>query len=563
MDSRARVILDLHDQLKSERSQLDGLYQEIAKRVWPDYAVFHRSHTNSSEGGNRSFELFDATGAVALDRFASALMKMTAPSNRRWHKLTIDSERLKQSAAAKAWLEHLTDVLFRRRYAKQSNFATQYLECCKTIGAFGPMATIIDEMFDRESGRFVNRYKALHLSTTFFTEDAWGRIDGATRLVPMTATQMAQRFGEKALPEKIRAAITSPSQALRLQKWEVIHAIQPSQQVSDPVRGFAYSSHYVCREGGCVLQEGGYRTLPIAASRFSTMPGEKYGRSPAMLVLPSLKMLNEMKKTWLRAAHKAADPPLLAHDDGVMSTLQNRPGGVTFSGLDDQGRELVKPMYQAQRLDWAREALDDERKPINDVFLVTLFQILAEEPRSQTATEVVERAAEKATLLSPATERIQSEYHGVCIDREIELAVEAGDVEPMPDDVAEQWTTLKVEYLGELAQAQKADEVAGIMRAAEVAPAFAAVDPASVRGVKWAKAFQRVTEGFGMPQEFLATEDEMQAVEDQAQQEQMAAMLAQGAPAAAMAAKNFAQAEQIRSTSSAASAAPAGPALAF
>ena len=41
-----------------------------------------------------------------------------------------------------------------------------------------------------------------------------------------------------------------------------------------------------------MLDEGGYRTFPYAISRYVTAPGETYGRSPAMLALPSIKTLN-------------------------------------------------------------------------------------------------------------------------------------------------------------------------------------------------------------------------------------------------------------------------------
>lgn len=557
MDSRARACLDLIDQLKSERSALDGLWEDIARRVWPDYAVFQRAHHVNLEGDRRSFELFDATGAVALDRFASALMKMTAPSSRKWHKLTVSDDDLAESYTVKAWLEQVNNVLFRRRYAKQSNFASQYLECCKTIGAFGPMATLVDEMYDAKSGQFFNRYKALHLSTTYFTEDAWGRVNGFARTLQYTAGQCAERFGMDALPPKMRSAAESKNQADRLRKWEIVHCVQPGQTVADGA--FSFESIYCDRESKTVLQDGGYRALPIAAARFSTMPGEKYGRSPAMLVLPSLKMLQEMKKTWLRAAHKAVDPPLLAHDDGVLSVINTGPGKITMGTVTDEGRPLVQPLQSGTRLDYAEAAIADERKPINDVFLVTLFQILADEPRQQTATEVVERAAEKATLLSPAVERLQSEYHGTMIEREIDLAIESGELPPMPDELQDRYHEVKVEYLGELNQAQKADEVAGIMRTAEVAPAFQALDPTSVKRVKWDKAYARLAEGFGVPLEFLSSDEEMDAAREQDQQIQAAAALVEAAPAAGQAAAQFAKVEQLRAQTSAAGASPAGP----
>jgi hypothetical protein len=49
------------------------------------------------------------------------------------------------------------------------------------------------------------------------------------------------------------------------------------------------------------MQEGGYRSFPISASRYEQAPGEVYGRSPAMMVLPALKTLNAEKRMFLKA----------------------------------------------------------------------------------------------------------------------------------------------------------------------------------------------------------------------------------------------------------------------
>jgi hypothetical protein len=45
-------------------------------------------------------------------------------------------------------------------------------------------------------------------------------------------------------------------------------------------KGMRFASTYVCIEGKSIMQEGGYRTFPISASRYEQAPGEVYGRSP-------------------------------------------------------------------------------------------------------------------------------------------------------------------------------------------------------------------------------------------------------------------------------------------
>src|SRR5699024_10270141 len=97
-------------------------------------------------------------------------------------------------------------------------------------------------------------------------------------------------------------------------------------------------SVYVFSQENHVLREGGYNSFPAPLARYSQHSGELYGRGPAQLVLPSIKVLNEEKKTVLKQGHRVVDPVLLAHDDGVMGSFSLRPGALNTGGVSAQGR---------------------------------------------------------------------------------------------------------------------------------------------------------------------------------------------------------------------------------
>lgn len=539
-DSRARADIDLVTQLETERSTLTGHYSEIARFVWPDHAVFNRSFA-MQEGEKRAQEIVDPTAPIAADRCASALMSMTAPSHRQYHRLGVDDEDLQEDGEVKRWLERTNDTLFRRRYAPKSGFGAQYHECCKSAVVFGPMATFIE---DTPEG---NRYHALSVSTTYFLTDDHNRVCGIGRRLEYDAAQLAKKFGRDVLPPRVQAALSSSSQAQRLQKWPLVHVIEPLPQ-AQAVSGFTHASRYSLAEGTVVLEERGYRGLPVAAARYSTMPGEKYGRSIAMLVLPAIKGLNAAVRDYIAGVHKQVDPPLLAgDDDGVMSVIRAIPGKVTAGAVTKDGKPLVVPLSQPGRLDWAVQLIEDQRRAINDAFMTSLFQILAaDKPGQQTAYEVSVREVEKAALLSPSTDRINDEYMSAVVARELTIAEEAGDIEPMPEALRDRQDAIKVMHVGDLTVAQQAEKILGIQRALEVAPAFAALDPTSPKRVNWDKAYSHFAEGVGVPAELIRTDDEMQAIREQDEQQQMAAALVEAAPAAGQAAKSFAQAEELR-----------------
>ncbi|NDI23481.1 MAG: phage head-tail adapter protein, partial [Betaproteobacteria bacterium] len=177
------------------------------------------------------------------------------------------------------------------------------------------------------------------------------------------------------------------------QKFEFIHCVSPRDDVAygrKDYRGMPYQSVYISMMDRKVVSEGGYRTMPYAVGRYVTGPKEIYGRSPAMTVLPDIKMLNEMSKTVMRAAHKIVDPPLLLQEDGALSAFDLRPGALNYGGVNDQGQQLVHPLQTGARVDIGLDMMEQRRKMINDAFLVTLFQILVDAPQ-MTATEAMLR----------------------------------------------------------------------------------------------------------------------------------------------------------------------------
>ena len=534
---------DLLTQLETERSTLTGHYQELARLIWPDQAVMYRQPgIGLQEGDKRALELVDATQAIAADRCASALMSMTAPTHKQYQQLAIDDEEIGESPEVKRWLETTTSALFRYRYAPRSGFAAQYHEGCKSLVVFGPMATFCE---DTPTGI---RYHGLSLSNTFFLTDSQSRVNGAVRKLEWTGRQLAEKFGADSLPPKVRQSIDSTNQSERLRLWKCVHVIEelPTPQ---SVTGFRFSSRYTVEEGYAVLESSGYRQLPIAAARFSTMPGEKYGRSISMTLLPTIKGLQRMVADYIKGVHKQVDPPLLAaDDDGVMAAIKAIPGKVTVGGMSADGKALVAPMSQPGRLDWALQLIEDQRRQINDGYLVTLFQILAQDPgsRQQTAYEVSVREVEKAQLLSPSTDRIVDEYFGSLVQREIQILMDAGFLPPMPPELEGREGEIKITHTGELARAQQADKLLGIQRALEVAPVFAQLDPTSAKKVDWAEAFGEFAEGAGMSAKLIRSKDDIEAEREADEQAQAMATAAELAPGAGQAAKAFAEAEQLR-----------------
>jgi replicative superfamily II helicase len=99
--------------------------------------------------------------------------------------------------------------------------------------------------------------------------------------------------------------------------------------------------------------------------------------------------------------------------------------------VSKEGRELIKPLPAGSMI--ANDKLMEmERVIIHDAFLISLFQILVDTP-TMTATEVLERAREKGMLLAPTAGRLQAEWLGPMIEREITCSRARGCCRPAAD----------------------------------------------------------------------------------------------------------------------------------
>jgi len=261
------------------------------------------------------------------------------------------------------------------------------------------------------------------------------------------------------------------------------------------------------------------------------------------MVLPDIKMLNEMEKTTLRAGHMAVDPPLLLLEDGALQGFQMRPRALNFGGVDSEGRQMVQPLKTGANLPWQIEMNDGKRKLINEAFLVTLFQILVETPQI-TATEALLRAQEKGQLLAPTMGRQQSEFLGPIIERELDILAMAGVLpEPSPE-VAElmQDGMIEIEYTSPLSRLVRSEDAVSILRTFEQLSPMAQLDP-GVFDVFDTDALPReLAEINGVPAKVLRSKEAVAQIKEQKRQAaEMQSMLA-AAPVAADAANNLANA---------------------
>ena len=531
MDKIAQEVVKRYERLKGDRGTWEEHWEEVADRVLPRYSeTFQTPDSGITRGEKRTEKMFDSTAALALERFAAVMESMLVPRNQKWHRLTPSDPALMKDRQARLWFEQATETLFKYRYAPRANYASQMHEVFIGLGAFGTAAMFPDA---HDDGGL--RYQAINLRSIYFDLNHQGIVDTSLRKFTLTARQIMQRQ-ENGRFQNVGDDVAKAAKESGDKKFEIIHCVKPRTDYGmdrADSKGKPWGSYYVLVEGHVLLSEGGFDTFPYPISRYVTGPGEIYGRSPAMMALPAIKVLNEQKKTMLKQGHRVVDPVLLTHDDGILDTISMRPGAVNPGGVNASGQRLVHELPTGN-LAAGQELMDMERSVINDAFLVTLFQILVETP-AMTATEVLERTREKGMLLAPTMGRQQSEMLGPMIERELDLLAKQGLLPEMPPALLEAEGEYEVEYDSPLSRSQRAEEAGGWLRTLEAAIAFAnATQNISVLDNFNADVIYRnLADINAVPASWLNGEEQITALrQSRAQQAEMQQMV-EAAPAAA------------------------------
>lgn len=456
--NKAQDIITDFERIKGNRSNWESHWDEIARYMSPlDEEFFVRR----TPGEKRRTRIYDDTAQISLDRFSAFMDSIHTPRDQKYQKIQADIPELNKIHSVKVFFDAVTDQVFKLRYNPRGNFASQMFEVWKSIGMFGTGGMMIND-----SPAHGALYKSIHLSEMYIVENGVGLIDVVYRPFELTAKQAKERFGEENLPEKIHTALGKNRQ----EKFEFIQYIRPNPNFNPdsimPIHR-KYKSDVLAREDRAIVHEGGFSTFPIPIARAATSPQEVYGRGPGVMMLSTIKMLNQMKKTNIRAGHMAVDPPKLMRDDGAVKIVDLRAGRAVVGGLDMEGNPTIVPYNDGVNVPMGEELMAIERENIEKAFLVDLF--LMARDNEMTATEILHRAQERSSLLSSFTGRQESEFLVPLVEREMDILERMGKIPPMPPELIEAEGEWEAIYTGPMAKARKAEEAIGseqVVRAA-------------------------------------------------------------------------------------------------
>lgn len=532
-DPKAIKVLRDHDRMVAERSTWDGAFRDIRALVRPNSVDFNSSR---SPGDIRTINTLDSTAIQANTDLAGEIVSTLLPqSDRAWGISIFGDEAVSRNPDVIGWCDTVANIIHSSWGDERSQHTSSVHEAIQDVTAFGN--AVISQEWNADEWSLI--FMARPLANCFFYNDINGIVNNLSRCEKLSLDKIKTRWPEA----KWEGMDREPED----RKYEVIHAVYPRAQHERQYGrsdgpNMPYASCWVLREKKLILEEGGYVSFPYHVPRWNKVADEDYGRGPGMNCLPSIRMLNRMKLTTIKAAQKATDPPIWLPNEGVRLPYKDEPGAVNFydpsvfsNGFNNFAQE------HKGNFPVTMETMEAERLDIRKAFYIDWMEWFPKTER-QTAEEIRELKARKYNKMAPLLGRLETELLVPKVSRSYELLSKAAMIPPAPAIL--DGKRLKVVYVSAAARAEKASKSNAIMVFIQQVVPLAQVDPRALDALNIPATVRELAIQQDIPRSILRSEEEIEAIQSQREQQEQAAAVAGAAEPVSQAVLNIAKAQE-------------------
>lgn len=534
MDSRAREVIRIGDAAFSAKQQIDSLNQEIALNFYPERADFT---VKRNEGEEFADHLFSSYPVLARRELGNMLSEFLRPG--KFFEMHVDDEELDQADEERAYLERMTNILWRGMSDPGANLVTACGQTDHDFAAFGNGVIKASPNIAGDGLLFRN----YHLRDNAWSENAEGRVDANHRNWNPSARQLKHHFRDKVSKEVVRACEKDPEKPFHCR-----HVVLPSRVYDYKSKGgkrFPFVSLYVERESETVLEEIGLNYFCYVIPRWQVVSGSGYGSSMATaILLPDGRTMQVVMRTIREAGEMYVNPPMIGVTEAIRGDIALYPGGITTADMeyDERLGEVLRPITKDRGgFPIGFEIAAALKEDIRQGFFLDKIQ-LPETTRAMTATEVRRRIQEHIRAAAPISKPIQKDYNDPLCDVAFQIMSDGGAFqnETVPESLADREVQFKFRSpLDELAEQNEADIYIDV-RDRILFPA-AQIDPSIMEIADLAEATRDAMRASGWKAKWLKPREALEAAREQQAQKAQAAELMETIGAAGVTAQNAGQ----------------------
>lgn len=500
-------ILDKFRDLYDIRVLEEPQWREIAMLIKPD----DRDIGTRNRRIRVADEIFDSTPLLALDEFEGGFFNQATNPAERWMGLTLEDKDLAKWGPVKQFLWDFENAFYASVSPSRSGFYVNMPATFGNLGAFG-LGTIYSAETPGSDG-FTDL--SIPMSETYIDTDGMGNLTQFHRCFPAYGRQLKAQFGSAAKDIDDRRQIY------------VIHAVYKNPDYDpEKLASMEWASTYVSDDDRNFRVDKGYYEMPYHAIPWKLRSGRIYPIGPGHIARPDVNMLNEMERSHVVSAQFAAEPPVLMHDQSVITAADIQPNATLYGTVNADGKPLVQYFQRGGDVKLSIEQSQARRMAIRDAFKFSLMQLL-NRPQ-MTATEFLGQKATQLQLLAPNLTKIHTYGLGPFVKRRAHMLIRKGLAPPMPPEMKGQ--RIQIEFVSPLAKAQKASigqqtmQFVGAVSQIAAAQVAAGEAPTAMDNVDVDGTVNVIYDSFGPPPSVLrdpATVAKMRADKAQAQQQQV------------------------------------------
>ena len=481
MAGDAERVVARADELFAARRTWEVTWGDVAALYLPRRASDVARTTPGSPGTER---LYNAVGVYATDLLAGALVSLLINPAMAWFALGALGV---ETRASQEYLARARDLMAQWFASRRAGFVPQAHEFFLDTVAFGTGVMFLGE---REDG--LPLYQTRPVTEVALDEDERGEVDTVYRVARTTGRRLNKEYGAGLDPAR---------------EYTVVHAVEPEGDGT-------WRSRHVLQSPPRVLREGRFKKFPYVVARWAKLSGEVYGRSPAINMLPEVRMLQRVSKVVIQSAQLAVNPPLLVPDDAFIAPVRNAPGATNVYRATAKNLVDKLPVGQVER---GYELIAQREAIVLRAFYVDLLRALTARAGQTplTATETVERVNEAMVGLTPIVVRLQQEMLAPVVSRTFEMLLKRGVLPDPPRELEGREFT--VEFVSPATVAQRASEITSLARFAQSAALFLQMDPQSAKTVNVDAALRRLAKLLNVTPDVLRSEGEVRRMQRDAE----------------------------------------------
>jgi len=547
-NTRVDNIIQRFNKLKSNKSSLNALYDLISEYV---YNRKFDGHGVPNAGIFADEDIFDNTAQRANGIMANVMVNNIWPNGPRTFSVgrtwdMADTEEIKK------YFAYVNAQMYSVMDNTRAGLQTALDEYMTDQGAFGISGVYVEEK--EEDNTVPVRYKAWGIKNMYVDEGPDGFIDTIFSEVEMTVRNAVRVYGYENLPAPARKDYDNGHVENKL---KILHVIEPRLERNPGKKGtkdMPVASIHIALSTKKIIKESGIEEMPVFVGRFSKVPGEIYGRSPAMVAMADILEINAVREAISIATEKQLDPPLAVYDDGALGggNIDTSAGSVnvfSVTGRLNAGKP-IEPLYTVGELQSSYTHIDTLKEDINNHFYLDRLLDFNNEQR-MTLGEAQLRNALRGQSLGAFYSRQENEVITPMINRTFNILMKRGrlgvvagskeeaelmakGIEPMyiPDEIVQRMIRgediYELTYLSPAKRTMQSEELRGIMETANFAAGIAPINSEILDNIDFDALVSRVAKLSGAPMELIKSSVAVKNIRDaRAKQLEQAAQIEQ------------------------------------